>query len=148
MNIVKRRRERGEPLARLHSQINDLFGRFFEDWPFMPTGSETWWPPMDLVDEEEKVIVKAELPGVDAKEIDISVVNNTLILSGEKKEEQERKGEHFWRVERAYGSFRREITLPAPVDADAVEAEFRDGVLTITLPKTEKAKPKRIEVKT
>ena len=76
------------------------------------------------------------------------MVNNVLTLSGEKKESEESKGEHYWHVERRYGSFRREITLPAPVDADAVEADYHDGVLTITLPKTEQAKPRRIEVKT
>ncbi|HUU21233.1 MAG TPA: Hsp20/alpha crystallin family protein [Phycisphaerae bacterium] len=148
MDIVKRRRERGEPLARLHDEINTLFGRFFEDWPFMPARGETWWPAMDVADEEDKIVIKAELPGVNADDIDISVVNNILTLSGEKKETAERKEEKYWHVERYYGSFRRDITLPATVDAEAVEADYHDGVLTVTLPKTEKAKPRKITVKT
>ncbi|MHC4715711.1 MAG: Hsp20/alpha crystallin family protein [Planctomycetota bacterium] len=148
MDIVRRRRKRGEPLARLHEDMDDLFGRFLEDWPFAPTRRETLWPALDVADEEDKVLVRIELPGVDVKDIDISVVNNTLTLAGEKKEEAEEEGEHFWQAERRYGSFRRDVILPSGVDPDKVEAAYHDGVLTITLPKTEKAKARRIEIKT
>jgi HSP20 family protein len=148
MAIVRRRGGPGGPLWRLRDEMNDLFGRFFEDWPLAGTRQETWWPVLDIAEHEDAVVVNAELPGLKSDEIDISVQNNVLTISGQKKESKEEKGEEYYHVERRFGSFRRDVTLPASVDADKVEASYRDGVLTITLPKTEQAKPKRIEVKT
>jgi HSP20 family protein len=129
--------------------MDDLFGRFFEDWdwPLAKTQRGTWWPVIDVAESNDAVIVKAELPGMKSDDIEISVVNNVLTISGEKKESTEEKGESYCHMERRYGSFRRDISVPQGVDPDKVEANYRDGVLIITLPKTEKAKPKRIEVK-
>jgi HSP20 family protein len=147
MDIVRRRRDQGRPLGRLRDEVNDLFGRFFEDWDWPLTAAGGAWPAVDLADTDAAVVVKAELPGVKGDDIDIAVLGNTLTISGEKTEADEDKGENYYHVERRYGSFRRDIPLPAGVDPDKVEANYRDGVLTVTLPKSEQAKPKRIEVK-
>ncbi len=147
MAIVRRRSEGGGPLARLQDEMNDLFGRFFGDWPLTGPRMGSWWPALDVAEREDAVVVKADLPGMKSDEIDISVHDNMLTISGEKKESKEDKGEEYYHVERSYGSFRRELTLPAGVDAEKVQASYRDGVLTVTLPKTEQAKPKRIQIK-
>jgi HSP20 family protein len=129
--------------------MDDLFGRFFDDWDWpglapMRTG---WFPSVDVSEKDDQLIVRAELPGVTSKDIDVSVQNNTLTITGEKKEEHEEKSEGYFHSERRYGSFRRDIRLPAGIDESKVNATCKDGVLTITLPKSEQAKPKRIEVK-
>jgi len=148
MDIV-RRRKAGGPLGHLRDEMDDLFGRFFEDWgwPLARAERGTWWPATDIAEHADAVVLKAELPGMKSDDIEISVVNNTLTISGEKKESAEEKSENYYHVERRYGTFRREIALPPGVDPDKVEAGYRDGVLTVTIPKTEKAKPKRIEIK-
>jgi HSP20 family protein len=110
-------------------------------------GMERWAPSMDVSETPEALVVKAELPGVDPKDVEISVSGDTLTLKGEKKEEKEEKGKTWHRVERSYGSFVRSVRLPSAVDPDRITAEAREGVLTVMLPKTEKAKTKRIEVK-
>jgi HSP20 family protein len=104
-------------------------------------------PSLDVSETDKAVEVKLDVPGVSAKEIDVQLNGNLLTVSGEKKEEQEKKGKTFHRVERRYGSFSRSITLPCPVQEDEVAAEYHDGVLSITLPKTEEAKSKKIAVK-
>ena len=151
MDLVRRNRsERGRPLARVRDEMGDLFGRFLEDWgdwSFAPPARGTWWPALDVGEHDEAVVVKAELPGMQPKDIDISVRGNTLTISGEKAESREEKDEAYYHAERRYGTFRREIGLPAGVDADKVEANYKDGVLTVTMPKSEEAKPKRVTVK-
>lgn len=102
---------------------------------------------MDVSETDKEVIVKAELPGMDPKEIDVSVRGDILTLAGERKQEKEEKGVNFHRVERSYGSFSRSIQLPAEVDTGKVEASYKDGVLRITLPKAKAAAVKKIQVK-
>jgi HSP20 family protein len=148
MALVRRRDRQGAPLTRLQDEMNDLFGRFFEDWPLAGlTRTGSWWPALDISERDDAVVLQAEVPGMKPEDIDISVQNNHLTLSGEKKETDERKEGEFYHSERRYGTFRREIALPSGVDADKVEAKYRDGVLTVTLPKSEEAKPRKIEVK-
>jgi len=128
--------------------MDDLFGRFFGDWPLASwSGGAEWWPAIDVAEHDDKVIVRAELPGVTADDLDISVLDNTLTISGEKKETKEDKGENYYHAERRYGAFRRVVQLPAAVDPEKVEARCRDGVLTLELPKDRAAMPRRIEVK-
>jgi len=143
--IRKKERDRGA-LARLHDEMDDLFDSFFRglDRPFF--GYKTW-PAIDIAETENEFVVKAEVPGCKANDIDISVHGNTLIISGEKKQEEERKEKGYCHVERSYGSFRRDLNLSADVDTDKIEAECKDGVLTVTLPKAEKAKPVKVKVK-
>jgi len=149
MNIVRHRRQAGRPLARLQDDMNDLFHRFFDDWdaPLTSWRSETWWPALDVSEQDDKVVVKAEMPGMKHDDIELSVMNGTLTINGEKKESQEDKGEGYYHSERRYGTFRRDIALPASVDSEKVEATYKDGVLTVTLPKTEQAKAKHVSVK-
>jgi len=128
--------------------MDSLFNRFFgSDWPLEPFRPGYFWPVLDIAERDDEVLVKAEIPGMKAEDIDISVQGNVLTISGEKKESKEDKGEEYYHVERRYGTFRRDVNLSSAVDVDKIKAEYRDGVLTITLPKTEQAKPKRIAVK-
>ena len=139
-------RRRGATLTRLQDEMSELFGRFFGGWeePFVAG----WTPALDVAEREDAIVVKAELPGLTVEDIDISAEAKTLTVSGEKKEQAEQKGENYHHVERRYGSFRRSVALPSTVDPTKIEATYRDGVLTVTLPKSEAAKPKKIKVKT
>jgi len=122
--------------------------RFFEDFSplFRPDGGE-WHPSFDVSETDEHVHVKADLPGIDVKDLDITIENNVLTVRGEKKQEKEDKSECYHCVERYYGSFSRSFTLPATVNADSIEAVYKDGVLQLTIPKSEASKRKKIEVK-
>lgn len=128
-----------------HDEMNRMIDNFFRRENFFGTG---WSPNIDIAESDDDIIVKAEIPGVDPKEIDISISGDTLTIRGEKKEEKENKGMHYHRVERSYGSFTRTIDLPAPVMTDKVVAKDNHGVIEITLPKMEEAKTKKITVKT
>lgn len=135
-------------LARLRNEMDDLFERFFGD-PFdvsLPFSGGRGMR-LDLAESESEVVVKAELPGVDPKDVEINVTGNVLTLRGEKKSDREESGRDFHFVERQYGSFHRSIPLPTAVDADRVAAEYKNGVLTVTLPKHPDARPKRIPLR-
>ncbi len=106
-----------------------------------------WKPVVDVAETENDIVVKAEIPGIDPKDIDISITGDKLTLKGEKKEEKENTGKCYHRVESSYGSFKRVINLPASVDVDKVKAEGKNGLLEITLPKKEESKTKKINVK-
>jgi len=105
-----------------------------------------WTPLVDIIEDNNEYLVKAELPELKKEEVKVNVENGELTISGERKSEKEEKGKKFHRIERSYGSFLRSFTLPESVNADKVSAEFKDGVLSVHLPKDEKAKPKSIEV--
>lgn len=140
-------RHRGE-VSQFRTEMDRLFDRFF-DWGASPAtvGEGQWMPSVDVSETGKEVIVKAELPGMDPKDIDISVNGDRLTLRGERKYEHEEKGESFHRVERSYGAFSRDIELPAGVDSDKVEATYKDGVLKINLAKAKETATKKIEVK-
>ena len=106
----------------------------------------SWAPVVDIYEAEGDLVLKAELPGVDPKDVDVRVENNVLTLRGERKFESDVKREQYHRVERDYGSFSRSFTLPNAVDTDKIKAEYKDGVLRVTLPQREEAKPKQIAV--
>jgi HSP20 family protein len=108
---------------------------------------ESWLPAIDVFDAKEAVVLKAELPGMDPDDIQIEVEDNVLTLKGERRFEEEVDEERYYRVERRYGSFQRSLALPQGMQAAAISASYEDGVLTITVPKVEEEKPKRIEVK-
>jgi HSP20 family protein len=105
------------------------------------------WPAVDIAEDENAITVKAEVPGCKAEDIDISVHGNTLTISGEKKTEEEKKEKGYYHLERSYGSFRREFTMPANADPNKVEASCKNGVLTVVLPKSEKEKAVKVKVK-
>jgi len=106
-----------------------------------------WGPVLDLYQDKDNVYVKAEVPGMKKEEIEISLHQGTLTLSGERKEQQQQQGTDAIRTERFTGRFSRSITLPGPVDGEKVKASYRDGILTVVLPKSEEAKPKQIQIK-
>ena len=133
----------------LQSRMNHLFGRSFGDSPegsndAMATSSFT--PAVDVYEDEQNVTLKIEVPGIDEKEIDVRVENNTLTVHGERKFEKEEKEENYRRVEREYGSFTRTFTLPTTIDSEKIEANYDKGVLKIQLAKKAEAKPKQIKI--
>jgi HSP20 family protein len=138
---------RRAPLENLREEMQDLVARTFGEegglWP-----GERMFPSLDLSETEAAIEVRMDIPGMEAKDLDIQVNGNLLTISGERKEEKEEKGKTFHRVERRSGSFSRTVTLPAPVREDAVDAQYKNGILTVKLPKTEEAKAKKINVKT
>jgi len=147
MNSLTPWSSRGE-MTSFRREMDRLFDRFFEGWPFRALVDEgQWTPSVDVSESGKEVIVRAEIPGIDPKAIDVSVQGDILTLKGERKNEHEEKGEDFHRVERSYGAFSRLIRLPAEVDATKVKATYKDGVLKINLPKTKEAEAKKIQVK-
>ena len=147
MALALRRKDREmNPLTRIHDEMDDLFGNFFEKWD-LPIMNKGRWPALDVVENDNEFVVKAEVPGCKAEDIDISVNNNRLIISGEKKQDEEKKEKNYYHLERSYGSFRREINLGSEIDANKIDATYKDGILSIKLPKTEKTKPVKIKVK-
>ena len=135
------------PLRDLKREMDRLWNEFFGR-ETMPDLFETEWvPALDVSETKDAVIVRADVPGIDPKELEITVSGNTLTIRGEKKQEKEEKGENFYRVERSYGSFVRTIQIPVEVETDKVEASYKNGVLKITLPKKTEAKGKQIPVK-
>lgn len=139
-------------LTRLRDEMDHLFERFFGDaWPLGAMeglmGRSGMGPRIDLAETDNDITLKADLPGVDPKEVDVQVVGNMLTIRGEKKLEKEDKKRDYHFVERQYGSFQRSLQLPTSVDPDKVDASFKDGVLTVTMAKRPDARPKRIAVK-
>jgi len=134
-------------LYRLEQRMGRVFGEPFRtlDWNLVEP-STAWVPPVDIVEEPERLVFRAEIPGVSKDDIDIKVENGTLILRGEKKQEREIDGETAHRVERFYGAFTRSFALPATIDADKIQARYKDGVLELVLPKADVAKPRKITI--
>lgn len=137
------------PLERMRWEMDQVFDRFFgEAWPGERWGeSGVWAPALDVKETDSEVIVNAELPGVDAKDLDITISGDLLTLSGKKEVKTEKQEENWFHSECRYGEFRRSITLPAAVDTKDVAADFKNGVLTIHVKKTPHAQAKRIPVK-
>lgn len=134
-------------LKPLWREMDDFWNRLFNEKP-LAERAWGWSPDVDVSESDGNVTVKAELPGLEAKDIDVEVNADTLILRGEKKMEEEKKGERFYCQERFSGSFQRAFHLPALVQSDKVDAEFKNGVLTVNIPKSEEGKQKRVEIKT
>ncbi len=135
------KREESNPFALMRREMDELFDNFFQGFEMEPFGGRlgAFSPDIDVVENDREIKIKAELPGMDEKDIEVSVNEDTLTIRGEKKEEQEDKGKDYYRMERSYGSFTRTIPLPIEVETDKVEAKFKKGVLTVVLPKTAKA---------
>jgi HSP20 family protein len=134
-------------ITSIQSEMNRLFNTFF-DTPTAGNGSAArrWIPAMDLVETDDHFVLKADLPGLKEEDVNIEVEENVLTVSGERKAEHEDKREGYVRVERSYGSFRRSLTLPKGVDAEAVTANFENGVLEVRIPKPEERKPRRVAI--
>ena len=130
----------------LQSRMNRLFHDSFGDTREEALTTNTFAPPVDVYEDEHNITLKIEAPGIDEKDIDVRIENNTLTVHGERKFEKEEKEENYRRVERQYGSFTRTFTLPQTVDQDSVQANYEKGVLKIQLAKKAEAKPKQIKV--
>ena|ERR671910_2829945 len=142
---------RWDPLRDLdsfQSDMNRLFDRFFDGRPANGDRGRRWIPAMDLVETDENLVVRADLPGLSEDDVEIEIKDNVLTVSGERKAEHEEKGEGFHRVERSFGRFARSLSLPRGVDADKVQAGFSDGVLQVRVPKPEETKPTRVQIGT
>ncbi|GBD96866.1 MAG TPA: Hsp20/alpha crystallin family protein [Nitrospirae bacterium] len=139
------------PFSLLHEDMDKLFEDFFRGFEIEPFGGRlsSFRPDIEVSENDKEIKITAELPGMDEKDIDVSLSDNTLTISGEKKEEKESKGKDYYMKERTYGSFRRSIPIYAEIEPEKVDARFKKGVLTITLPKSEKEieKKKKIAVK-
>jgi HSP20 family protein len=131
----------------LQNEMNRLFNTFF-DTP-LPNGGAVgrrWLPAMDLVETDEDFVLRADLPGLSEQDVSIELEDNVLTISGERKAEHEQKGEGYYRVERASGSFSRALTLPEGVDPEAIKASFDKGVLEVRVPKPEQRKPRKVAI--
>jgi HSP20 family protein len=131
--------------------LQDRMNRLFEDagrgWRSEePAAANTWSPAVDIFEAQGEIVVKAELPGMDRKDITLNLENNVLTLKGDRRFEKETKEENYHRIERAYGGFSRSFSIPATVDEEKIRADYKDGVLKIILPKKEQAKPKQIRI--
>jgi HSP20 family protein len=127
--------------------MDKLWDRFSGETPFAKTFGETWLPSVDISETKDNFVVKAELPGLEAKDVNVSISGDVLTIKGEKKTEEEEKDEHYHCVERYSGSFQRVFQLPSGVKTDMIEATFDKGVLIVTLPKVEEARKKEIDIK-
>jgi HSP20 family protein len=132
-------------MSSLQDQINRVFNEAFER-PGEESNLTSWAPAVDIYESEHELVVKADLPDVDPKDLDIRVENNILTIRGERKFEKNVSTENYLRVERAYGTFSRSFALSNTVNTDAIKAEYQNGVLTLHIPKREEAKPKQIKV--
>jgi HSP20 family protein len=132
-------------LSTLQDQFNRLFNESFRNQP-EESALTTWAPAVDIYETPNELVVKADLPDVNEKDIDVRVENNLLTIRGERKFEKSVSEENFLRVERTYGAFSRSFSLPNTVNAEKIGAEYKNGVLTVTLPKREESKPRQVKV--
>jgi HSP20 family protein len=130
-----------DPLASLR-QFEDAFNRFFTE----PQTNRPWSPAVDIFESENELVLKADVPDVDLKDIDVRVENQTLTIAGERKFEKKDDVKGYHRIERSYGNFVRSFAVPSAFDTDNINAAYRNGVLTVSLPKKEAAKPRQIKV--
>ena len=133
--------------ATVHNRVNRMFNDMLPStWLDEEMHFSNWHPAVDIYDQDDRVVIKAELPGVDKKDIHVDLKDRVLTLKGERSHENEVKEEKFYRKERVYGKFERAFTLPAGLDPEKINADFKDGVLKIEIPKPEEEKPRKIAV--
>ena len=142
--------EPARELQTVQNEMNRLFNTFF-DSPSPSNGgghavARRWIPAMDVVETGDHFVLKADLPGLSENDVKIELEENVLTISGERKVEHEQKGEGYYRVERSFGAFSRSLTLPEGVDADAIKANFDNGVLEVRIPKPEQQKPRKVQI--
>lgn len=146
MTYLTTRRPIGN-LFNLHNEMGRIFGDLFGSHQDRPDAKVTsWMPSADITETETGFEIRAELPGVTKNDVHVSVTDNLLTIKGEKRQEEKTDSDNFHRVERSYGSFQRSFTLPRNVETADIKAGFKDGVLTISIPKTEAAKPTEIPI--
>jgi len=146
MDIIPWRPFGGE-LSSLRQEMDRLWDRFVSESPLARRITGEWWPTVDVSETKDNFMIKAELPGMDEKDVNVTISGDVLIIKSEKKKEEEENDEHHYRAERYYDSFQRSFQLPGSIKADKIEADFDKGILKVTLPKVEEAKKKEITVK-
>jgi len=144
---IKRREMPINDWTRAQSEMQDMMRSLFGTRDMPIAWQSVAWPAIDIADQEHEYMIKAEVPGCRTEDIELSVSGNILTIRGEKKQEQEVQEKGYYHVERSFGSFRRDLNLAGDVDIAKIDAECKNGVLTVRLPKTEKAKPAKIKVK-
>jgi HSP20 family protein len=148
-DVLPWKRKKENQINALQREFDNLYERFFEP-NFLPSSyffkKGKWDPIMDISEGRKDIMVKAEIPGIEARDFDISIDGRLLTIRGEKKQEQSQKEERYYRVERSYGYFNRTIELPAEVNPDKVDASYKRGVLKIKLQKAKEQKTKRIKI--
>lgn len=131
----------------MQNQLDRLFGETLERGTRGDFDFGSWMPPVDLWEENDKLVLEMELPGLKKDDVEISLENNVLTIKGERKFEKEEKKENFHKIERSYGKFSRSFSLPTTVKPDGIDASLKDGILIVSLPFAEEAKPKKISIK-
>jgi HSP20 family protein len=147
-DVLPWKRNKDKHAKDLRHEVDSMYDRFFEP-DFLPStlfGKGKWGPKLDISEGRKDIIVKAEIPGIEAKDLDISIDGRRLNIRGEKKQEQTEEEQTYYRVERSYGYFNRTIELPSAVDPDKVDASYKKGILKIKLRKTKSSETKRIKV--
>ena len=147
--LPKRRTDKPDrpPVLSLRDEVNRLFDDFFSGGLLSPPARGEWMPALDVSETNTQVVVKAEVPGIDPKDIDVSITGDMLVIKGEKKEETSKEDRNYQRMERRYGYFERAVTLPASVDASKVVANYKNGILSITVDKKEESKGRNVQIK-
>jgi HSP20 family protein len=136
----------GRELDSLQSDVNRLFDSFFSSRPGDGIRRQRWVPAMDLVEEDDSLVLRADLPGMSEDDVNIEVKDGVLTVSGERKAEEKKQGEGYYRVERAFGSFSRSLSIPEGIDPEQVSAQFDNGVLEVRIPKPAERKPHRVQI--
>jgi HSP20 family protein len=142
LSLVRRDPRYGWGLMNIRDELDRMFRNFYDEGE----SEGNWAPSVDITENKDSLTLSAEIPGVDKKDVKISLQNNVLTIEGEKKQEKEENSDGQFRSERFYGKFSRTFTLSTDIDAEKIKADFKNGVLTVTLPKTEKVKPRQIEI--
>lgn len=133
-------------LSNLREEIDRLFEVPLAEFARQHNLLSGWSPALDVYEQKDNVVIRAELPGMKKEDIEVSLHDNVLSISGERKQEETHKDADMYRSERYFGRFQRTVTLPTRVSADKIKAQYKDGVLTVNLPKAEEAKPKHIDI--
>ena len=138
--------DQGREIDSLQSEMNRAFDAFFGTRPGEGGAMRRWVPAIDVIEDAGHLMLRADLPGMTEDDVEIEVKDGVLTISGERKAEEKKEDEGFYRVERAFGSFSRSLSLPEGIDADRVTAEFENGVLEVRIPKPEERKPHRVQI--
>ena len=151
MRLTPAIRRTDAALSSTFPNVPRIFDEFFRDWPFHALDfdrTETWRPAVDVLEKDGNLVLRAEVPGVSEKDIELKLEGNVLTLQGERKQEAENDNGNYYRKETSYGKFSRSFTLPDTVDIDKIKAEYRNGVLTVTIPQKPEVQPRAIPVST
>jgi HSP20 family protein len=140
--------EPARELQAIQQEMNRLFGSAFDTQGGLANGgaASRWIPPMDVVEGDEHFVVRADLPGIEERDVNVELEDNVLTISGERKSDGEERKEGYYRIERAYGAFSRSLTLPEGIDSEGIKASFANGVLEVRIPKPEERKPRKVAI--